>query len=112
MDNLKQKLRKFAEDRDWDQFHSPKNLTMALSVEVSELMEHFQWVTDEESRNPDTDKRDLVKGEIADVLIYLVRLSDKLDIDPVKAAEEKIKINAEKYPIEKSKGISKKYTEI
>ncbi len=112
MQNLKQVLRTFAEEREWDKFHSPKNLSMALSVEVSELMEHFQWATEEESKNPDHEKLDLVKDEVADVLIYLVRLADKLGIDPVKAAYDKMKINAKKYPVNKARGNNKKYSEL
>ena len=89
MEELKHNLRKFAEDRDWDQFHSPKNLAMALSVEVSEIVETFQWLTEEESYNLTGDRLENIKNEIGDVLIYLVRLSDKLGIDPLAAANEK-----------------------
>ncbi len=112
MEELKHKLRKFAEARDWDQFHSPKNLAMALSVEASEIVETFQWLTEEESYDLPNDKLEHIKNEIGDVLIYLVRLSDKLGIDPLKAAEEKNEINKGKYPTQKAKGSAKKYTEL
>lgn len=104
-------LRTFAEERDWDQFHSPKNLSIALSVEASELLEHFQWCTEEQSRSLPTDKISAVAEEMADVLIYLARLSDKMNIDLLQAAERKIELNAKKYPAEKVKGSSRKYTE-
>ena len=112
MEELKHKLRHFAEARDWDQFHSPKNLAMALSVEASEIVETFQWLTAEESYNLPNDKLENIKNEIGDVLIYLVRLSDKLGIDPLEAANKKNEINKGKYPIQKAKGSAKKYTEL
>ena len=112
MDELTQNLRKFAKDRDWDQFHSPKNLAMALSVEVAELVEHFQWLTEEQSYIKDPDKLEEIKQEIGDILIYLTRLSDRLGIDPLRAAKDKVKINNKKYPIEKAKGNSRKYSDI
>lgn len=111
MEELVQKLREFAEERDWDQFHSPKNLVMALSVEVSEIVEHFQWLTPEQSQELSPDKLSELKDEIGDVLIYLIRLADKLGIDPINAALEKIEKNGKKYPVEKVKGKSLKYTE-
>ena len=109
MEELTQQLRKFAKDRDWDQFHSPKNLSMALSVEVAELVEHFQWLTEEQSYIDDPDKLDEIKQEIGDILIYLTRLADKLGIDPLMAAKDKIKINDKKYPVEKVKGSAMKH---
>ncbi len=112
MKELAQTLKDFAEARDWDQFHSPKNLAMALSVEAAEIVEHFQWLTEEESFNLPPDKIDKIKEEIGDVLIYLVRLSDKLGIDPLQAAKEKNYINETKYPAKKAKGTAKKYTEL
>ena len=112
MKDLIQKLRKFAEERDWDQFHSPKNLSMALTVEASELMEYLQWITEEQSRNLDQKTLAKIKDEIGDIQIYLARLSDKLGIDPIKAATEKLEKNAVKYPVEKAKGNAKKYTEL
>jgi len=112
MEELIQRLRDFAKERDWEQFHSPKNLAMALSVEVAEVVEHFQWLTEEESHNLTTEKLDKIKAELGDVMIYLVRLSDKLGIDPLKAAKEKNTLNEAKYPVKKSKGNAKKYTEL
>ena len=108
---LRDRLRKFASDRDWNQFHSPKNIAMALSVEVAELLEHFQWMTEEESKNLDAETKAMVADEIADVQNYLVRLADKLDIDILEAAEVKFAKNEKKYPAELVRGSSKKYTE-
>ena len=105
------RLREFAAERDWDQFHSPKNLAMALSVEASELMEHFQWLTEEQSSALPPEKMQQVREEIGDVLIYLTRLADKLGIDPVAAAFEKLEVNQDKYPADTVRGQSKKYTE-
>ena len=112
MKKLTKKIRAFAQNRDWDQFHSPKNLAMALSVEVSEVVEHFQWLTQEESNRLDTEKLKQIREEIGDVMIYLARLADRLGIDPVQAAEEKMQINEKKYPVEKAKGRAAKYTEL
>ena len=112
VNELKLRLREFAEDRDWDQFHSPKNLSMALSAEVAEIVEHFQWLTEEQSKNLSQDKLDEVETELADTLIYLIRLADKLDIDLLAAANSKIEINEQKYPVDKAKGNAKKYTEL
>lgn len=95
---LTHKLRKFAEERDWEQFHSPKNLAMALIVEAAELVEHFQWLTPEQSYQLDAEKLEEVRQEIGDVLIYLTRIADRLGIDPVDAAHDKMAINAAKYP--------------
>ena len=104
LDDLNDKLLAFARERDWEQFHTPKNLVMALSVEVAELVEHFQWLTQEESRDLPDGKLDQVRDEIGDILIYLANLSEKLDIDPVQAAHDKIKKNQIKYPAEIVKG--------
>lgn len=111
LNTLKHLLREFADIRDWNQFHSPKNLAMALSVEAAELVEHFQWLSQEQSRNLSQDKRDEVATELADTLLYLIRLADKLDIDLLAAAHKKIELNAQKYPVDKSRGNAKKYTE-
>jgi dCTP diphosphatase len=111
LDELKQRLRKFAQERDWDQFHSPKNLSMALSVEVAELVEHFQWLTEDKSQQLDEKTLAEVADEIADVQVYLLRLADKLDVDILDAVDKKIKKNEAKYPAEKVRGSSKKYTE-
>ncbi len=104
-------LRKFAQDRDWEQFHSPKNLSMALSVEAAELLEHFQWMPEQACYVLDEAKQQLVGYELADIFIYLLRVSDQLDIDLMAVTKEKIKINDERYPVNKVKGSSKKYTE-
>jgi len=111
MHALRDRLRKFVAERDWDQFHSPKNLAMALSVEASELMEHFQWLTEDESRRLAPEKLAEVRDEIADVLVYLVRLADKLDVDLLDAAHKKIAKNAQKYPASKVRGSMKKYSD-
>jgi NTP pyrophosphatase (non-canonical NTP hydrolase) len=111
MKELVNQLREFAKERDWDQFHSPKNLAMALSVEVAEIVEIFQWLTQDQSRNLELDKLEKAKEEIADVLIFLTGLADKLGIDPLEAAMEKIKKNNEKYPADIVKGKAHKYTE-
>ena len=111
LEDLKQQLRKFAGDRDWDQFHSPKNITMALSVEVSELLEHFQWLTEEQSKNLDTATLAAVADEIADVQNYLVRLADKLGIDILDASAKKFVKNEAKYPTDLVRGSAKKYSE-
>jgi dCTP diphosphatase len=109
---LTEELRKFAVDRDWDQFHSPKNLSMALSVEAGELVEKFQWLTEQQSFELTGKKKKDVEEEIGDILIYLVRIADQLNVDLIKAASEKLTKNAEKYPIEKAKGRADKYTEL
>ena len=111
MHELIKKIKQFSQERDWDQYHSPKNLVMALSVEVAELVEHFQWLTQEESRNLPDDKLDQVRDEIGDILIYLANLSEKLGIDPVQAAHDKIEKNQIKYPTEIVKGKHRKYSE-
>lgn len=108
---ISETLRKFANDRDWQQFHSPKNLSMALCVEASELLEHFQWLTESESKSLDGNKLGQVETEIADVLIYLIRLSDILNINLNTAVKSKMELNAQKYPIATVYGSSKKYTE-
>ena len=112
IEQLKQRLREFAAARDWEQFHSPKNLSMALSAEVAEIVEHFQWLTEEQSKNLPQDKLDEIETQLADTLIYLIRLADKLEIDLVAAAQSKIEVNEQKYPVGKAKGNAKKYTEL
>lgn len=111
MSTLRDKLRRFVAERDWDQFHSPKNLAMALSVEAAELVEHFQWLTEAQSRSLSPEKLAQVRDEMADVLVYLVRLADKLEVDLLAAAAQKIDKNALKYPAEKVRGSMKKYSE-
>lgn len=104
-------LRDFAEQRDWTQFHSPKNLAMALAVEAAELMEHFQWVGEAESAALNAEKLAAVADEIADVQLYLIRLADRLNIDIPQAVAIKTRKNEEKYPVEKVRGSARKYTE-
>lgn len=104
-------MREFANERDWDQFHSPKNLSMALIAEAAELIEHFQWLTQEQSANLPSEKLKEVEQELADILIYLVRISDKLGIDLVDAGHKKVDINKIKYPASQVKGNAKKYSE-
>ncbi len=111
LSDLTTQVRQFADQRDWQQFHSPKNLASALIVEAAELLEHFQWLTAAESESLDAAKRDEVELEMADVLIYLVRLADRLDINLIDAATKKLVINAQKYPVERAKGSNKKSTE-
>lgn len=111
-DKLRDQLRDFAAARDWDQFHSPKNLAMALAGEAGELLENFQWLTEEQSRRPAPELLAAASEEIADVLLYLVRLSDKLGVDPVAAAHRKMLANAQKYPVDKARGTARKYTEL
>src|SRR5215218_4953650 len=111
MNNLRNAIDVFIEERDWEQFHSPKNLAMALSVEVAEIVEHFQWLTEEQSRNLPTEKLAEIREEIGDVMIYLIELADKLGVDPVEAAKAKVTINGQKYPAELVKGNASKYTE-
>lgn len=112
LDTLTRRLREFADARDWEQFHSPKNLTMALSVEVAEIVEHFQWLSEAQSNDLPEQTLEKVETELADTLLYLVRLADKLDIDLLDAARRKIEINEQKYPVEKSRGNAKKYTDL
>jgi len=109
---LRERLAAFAEERDWDQFHNPKNLAMALAGEAGELLEHFQWLTFDEAANLPPATRDEVALECADVLLFLLRLADKLDIDLAAAAEKKLELNAKKYPVEKSRGKATKYDKL
>ena len=108
LENLRLKLADFASCRDWDQFHSPKNLSMALIAEAAELVEHFQWLTEKQSRELPSDKKLAVSHELADILIFLIRTADKLDINLIKSANDKIAINETRFPIEKVKGQAKK----
>jgi dCTP diphosphatase len=111
LEDLRSTISAFIQERDWEQFHSPKNLAMALSVEVAEIVEHFQWLTEEDSKNLPPGKLAEVREEIGDVMIYLTELADKLGIDPVEAAKAKMTINGQKYPAELVKGKASKYTE-
>lgn len=109
---LQQTIQQFSKERDWDQFHSPKNLSMALNVEAGELLECFQWLSEKQSKNLSDEQISEVSDELADVFIYLIRLAEKLDINLIEAADMKIKKNGEKYPVDKSKGNSTKYDKL
>ena len=109
--DLQARLREFANERDWEQFHSPKNLASALSVEAAELLEHFQWLTEAQSRALPEATHAKVSEELADVLLYLLQLADKLGIDPMEAARRKLLANAARYPVDQAKGSSRKYSE-
>jgi len=110
--SLRVALRRFAAARDWEQFHTPKNLAAALSVEAAELLEHFQWLTAEQSVRLGARRKRAVEGEIADVLLYLMRLADVLEIDLLTAAQRKMRANARRYPVRRAKGNSRKYSEL
>jgi NTP pyrophosphatase (non-canonical NTP hydrolase) len=112
LDSLRDRLRDFAAAREWGQFHSPKNLAMALSVEAGELLEVFQWLTEAQSRGLAPDAHAAASDEIADVLLYLVRLSDELGIDPIAAAKRKLLANESRYPADKARGNAKKHTHL
>jgi NTP pyrophosphatase (non-canonical NTP hydrolase) len=105
-------LRRFAAAREWEQFHTPKNLAMALAVEAAELLEHFQWLTPAQSTRLNARRRRAVADEIADVLIYLVRIADILQIDPLAAAQRKMRENARRYPVARARGHARKYSEL
>jgi NTP pyrophosphatase (non-canonical NTP hydrolase) len=106
---IQNELAKFASDRDWDQFHTPKNLAMALAGEAGELLEEFQWLTPQESLKLNNKQLQSVEEEIGDIAIYILRFCDRLNIDLEKALKRKLKINTEKYPIRLSKGNAIKY---
>ncbi|HLT25409.1 MAG TPA: nucleotide pyrophosphohydrolase [Zeimonas sp.] len=108
LDGLRDALRAFAADREWERFHSPKNLASALIVEAAELLEPFQWLDEGASRRPDPETLEQVRGELADVLLYLVRLADVLGIDPIEAARRKLAVNARRYPVEQARGNARK----
>lgn len=111
LDALRARLRGFVQERDWEQFHSPKNLAMAMIVEAGELVEHFQWLTEQQSRDIAGAKREQVAQEIADTFIYLLRIADVLGIDLIAAAHAKMDLNAQKYPADQVRGSNAKYTE-
>jgi NTP pyrophosphatase (non-canonical NTP hydrolase) len=111
LDNLNQRLIAFAQERDWEQFHSPKNLSMALIAETAELVEHFQWLSEEESYRLDAAKREAVAMEMADILIFLLRCAERLDIDLVESAWKKIDINESRYPAERVRGDARRASE-
>lgn len=108
LEDLRQRLALFAKVRDWDQFHSPKNLSMALIAEAAELVEHFQWLTEQQSQSLPPAKLEEVRLELADILIFLVRIADKLNLDLIRAANDKIAINEERYPADKVKGSARR----
>ena len=111
LEELRARINNFASERDWNQFHSPKNLSMALIVEAGELVEQFQWLKESESYDLSKEKLVAVEEEIADIFVYLIRIAHQLDIDLVSAANKKIKLNESKYPAEIVRGSAKKYTE-
>jgi NTP pyrophosphatase (non-canonical NTP hydrolase) len=111
MESLKKGLESFTKERDWDKYHSPKNLAMALSVEASELAEIFMWLTEEESKNLPKEKLADLQEEIGDVMIYLTNLASKFGLDPLDCAKQKLELNKAKYPAHLVKGSAKKYTE-
>lgn len=105
------RINSFVEERDWVQFHSPKNLAMAMIVEAGEVVEHFQWMSEQESRNLDEATKEKVGQELSDTLVYLLRIAEVCGIDLIEAANKKIDLNAQKYPVEKCKGSNAKYTD-
>jgi dCTP diphosphatase len=109
---LSERLQDFARERDWEQFHSPKNLASALCVEAGELLEHFQWLTEEQSRALEPEKREAVASEMADVLLYLVQLASKLDVDLIDAAQRKVVVNEQRYPVGLARGNSRKHDKL
>jgi len=110
--DLARQLDQFAQARDWQPFHSPKNLACALVVEAGELLEHFQWLTEDQSRALTPEKREAVGAEMSDVLLYLIQLATALGIDPIAAAQAKLRVNALKYPVARARGTSRKYDEL
>jgi NTP pyrophosphatase (non-canonical NTP hydrolase) len=111
LDDLTRRLRDFAAEREWDRFHTPKNLAMALTGEAGELAAEFQWLTTEESLAPEAARLERVRQEAADVLLYLARLADKLGFDLIEAAQAKMALNAQRYPPHQARGNARKYTE-
>ncbi|HAF00170.1 MAG TPA: nucleotide pyrophosphohydrolase [Methylophilaceae bacterium] len=111
LNQLRERVNLFVEARDWAQFHSPKNLAMAMIVEAGEVVEHFQWVTEQESRNLNTEAKEKVGQELADTFVYLLRIAEVCGIDLIEATNKKIDLNAKKYPVEQCKGSNAKYTE-
>ena len=109
--DLRKRINAFVTARDWAQFHTPKNLAMAMIVEAAELVEQFQWDTPQESQHLTSEKREAVAHELADTFVYLLRIAEVLEIDLIDATNKKIDLNALKYPVEKVKGSNAKYTE-
>ena len=112
LQGLARQLQQFTRDRDWGQFHSPKNLASALVVEAAELLEHFQWLTEDQSRQLEPARREAVAAEMADVLLYLLQLAGALGVDLVGASQAKLEANALKYPVDRARGSSRKYDEL
>lgn len=112
LQDLQKQIRKFCDERDWDQFHNPKDLSISLALEAAEVLEHFQWKDDAEMKVHTTNNKHEISEEIADVFYWVLLLSNKLEIDLLEAFEKKMKKNDQKYPVEKSKGNHKKYTEL
>lgn len=112
LEQLRQRLADFARERDWEQFHSPKNLSMALIAEAAELVEHFQWLKEEESYTLPAEKLEEVRLELADIQIFLIRIADQLGVDLVKAAQEKTDINEKRFPVEKVRGVAVRGTDM
>lgn len=110
LDDLRTRINTFVQERDWEQFHSPKNLAMAMIVEAAELVEHFQWNTIEQSYQLSAEKREQVSHELADTFVYLLRIADVTGVDLIAATNAKIDLNAKKYPVEKVRGSNAKYT--
>jgi NTP pyrophosphatase (non-canonical NTP hydrolase) len=110
--DLRRRLGQFAQEREWQQFHSPKNLASALIVEAGELLEHFQWMTEEQSRRLNAEQTEAVAGELADVLLYLVQLSDAVGVDLLTAANAKLELNAARYPVDRARGSSRKHDQL
>jgi|SRR5436190_6840763 len=111
MQALRREIRDFVREREWEKYHSPKNLAMGLTVEAAELLQLFLWLSEEDSRGLSDAQLRLLRQEIGDVMIYLVNLADKFDLDPLDCAREKLALNREKYPVDKVKGSARKYTE-
>lgn len=112
LEELRQRIRHFRDERDWMQFHNPKNLACSIAIEAAELLEKFQWLTPAESDAASRDKRDEIADEIADVAVYLIELADNLGIDLAQAIRDKLDHNAAKYPVDKAKGSAAKYNEL
>lgn len=110
IDALRARVNQFVEERDWAQFHSPKNLSMAMIVEAGEVVEHFQWMTEQESKDLDTEQKEQVGQELSDTFVYLLRIAEVCGIDLIEAANKKLDLNAKKYPVDKAKGSNAKYT--
>ncbi len=111
LENLRRDLADFARRRDWEMFHSPKNLAMALIAEAAELVEHFQWLTEAQSRDLTSEKRAEVRLELADILIYLIRTADQLDINLIEAVRDKMSINEQRFPVEEVRGVARRGNE-